>query len=311
MLQVRNVSDHHRNTRQILLPIILLVLCGFVGLKASDAFTRFTCFAFEAPPVCVRSKIIGSPIVNHTIRLHIEVLSVASEPDVVLSISLPEQVELVSGDLTWQGHVPDDNSFTYEIEIQVKEPGEWKIETQASLKDAGPSTTDTIYLLSSNENGQASHEKTPNNWYSSQNRGIVAGGEYTDTVQGTITFSTIPHLNIPVTVSYMITSMIPITDAIISISLPPLSFDVLTMECPKGFEASGGSFRTCRGDLEAGKTSAMTMTIKIQDTGQGSIQGGVTFVEKIGDDIYFSWLGGYRITCLEVNKYGGSLQICK
>lgn len=304
----------HKIIRVIL--SLLIISCGFIAwVKLAAFYQEFSCFAFDAPPVCVRSKIIGSPAVNHTIKLRTEMFAAVSRSsDAVLSISLPEQVKLISGDLFWQGTISEEQSIIHEIEIQVIEPGEWEIEIRGFLEEGGGADVQRLFLLSSRKSGQTSQNRTPNNWYPYATGGVAVSTD-AGTVKSSLSFSDTPHLNEPLKVTYTITPTINITDARLSIIFPPHGFDIITINCTQGLTPSEDNhinhITYCIGNLEAEETVTMIVDVKIVETGQGSIYAGVHYSEKQGNNNYFYWSAGEKIMNLEVNKYGGSYSIQK
>lgn len=295
---------------------LLIISCGFIAWVNLAAFYQeFSCFAFDAPPVCVRSKIIGSPVVNRTVKLRTEMFAAVSRPsDAVLSISLPEQVKLISGNLFWQGAISEEQPIIHEIEIQVIEPGESEIEIRGFLEEGGGADVQRLFLLSSSKSGQTSQNRTPNNWYLDSSGGVAIGTD-AGTVKSSLSFSDTPHLNEPLKVTYTITPTINITDARLLIIFPQHGFDIITINCAQGLTPTEDNHINhttyCTGNLEAEETFTMIVDVKIVETGQGSIYAGVNYMEKQGSTTYFYWSAGERIMNLEVNKYGGSFSIGK
>jgi len=67
------------------------------------------------------------PIVGRIATLHIEIMSTHNEPDARIEITLPAEINLVKGSLTWKGALIANRPQAYELSICVLREGEWKI----------------------------------------------------------------------------------------------------------------------------------------------------------------------------------------
>jgi hypothetical protein len=155
-------------------------------------------------------------------------------------------------------------------------------------------------------NGQSSHEKSPNNWHYVHDRPDFGDlGFKTDYAQGKLQLSATPRINETITITYTITPTKIIQDATMAISLPGTGFDILSVQCYSGLvmnEKDNGA--SCTGDLKARDQIAMSILAKIKTTGQGSIQGIVSYMLSVGD-MHTIYSCGQEVICAEVNKYNG------
>jgi hypothetical protein len=67
------------------------------------------------------------PIVGRVTTLHIEVMSTHDEPDTRIEITLPAEINLVKGSLTWKGALIANRPQVHELSICVLREGDWKI----------------------------------------------------------------------------------------------------------------------------------------------------------------------------------------
>jgi hypothetical protein len=66
-------------------------------------------------------------IVGRVAKLHVEIKSTRDEPDTRIEITLPAEVNLVTGALTWKGALIANRPQACELSICVLREGEWKI----------------------------------------------------------------------------------------------------------------------------------------------------------------------------------------
>jgi len=93
------------------------------------------CSRGPSSPMGMTMSIAPEPIVGRDVNLHIEISSVTSAPNTVLTVSLPTGVELVSGDLHWQGDLVADQPVSIDVLIRVVVEGEWPIDAYAFSSD--------------------------------------------------------------------------------------------------------------------------------------------------------------------------------
>jgi hypothetical protein len=72
-------------------------------------------------------SISPEPIVGRVATLHVEAKSDRNEPDARIEITLPAEINLVKGSLTWKGALIANRPQAYELSICVLREGEWKI----------------------------------------------------------------------------------------------------------------------------------------------------------------------------------------
>jgi hypothetical protein len=79
-------------------------------------------------PVITEAYIRPDPIVGEIVTLHIEVMSGEDEDDVTIGALLPDEINLVAGELEWHGSLKANQSQAHEMSICVLRPGDnWQI----------------------------------------------------------------------------------------------------------------------------------------------------------------------------------------
>ena len=72
-------------------------------------------------------SISPEPIVGRVATLHVEAKSDRNEPDARIEITLPAEINLVKGSLTWKGALIANRPQVHELSICVLREGDWKI----------------------------------------------------------------------------------------------------------------------------------------------------------------------------------------
>lgn len=112
----------HKNRLHV--PYLLFVL--FVS-----AFFMGSCTS-SSSPLSLDAEIYPAPLVGSEVTLHIEMLAKGQDlPNTTLTVELPEGIELIDGETTWQGDLVSDNIISFDLIIKVREAGEWVIATYA------------------------------------------------------------------------------------------------------------------------------------------------------------------------------------
>jgi hypothetical protein len=105
-------------------------------------------------PLEVTAAVTPEPIVGQEVTWHIEMKSLGNLPlpNTTLSVTLPVEVELVSGPADWHGDIPSSGVVSVDLLIRVTTPGEWPIHAYA-YADLGSGNvyggSKLLYLVSS------------------------------------------------------------------------------------------------------------------------------------------------------------------
>ncbi|HNB52008.1 MAG TPA: hypothetical protein PK530_08705 [Anaerolineales bacterium] len=115
------------NAKQFLNKRFKLVSIGII------LFLILLCLtACLAIPIKVETSISPEPKVGEIVNLHIEVESKGQPaPYTVMTTTLSPGVELVEGNLIWEGELAADQPFTQDLKIRVIQEGEWFVSTYA------------------------------------------------------------------------------------------------------------------------------------------------------------------------------------
>ncbi len=80
-------------------------------------------------PIEVDATISPEPNVGRDVTLHIEMYARSGDhPNATLEVYLPEGIELVSGDLSWEGAIAEGETVAFDLTISVITEGEWPID---------------------------------------------------------------------------------------------------------------------------------------------------------------------------------------
>jgi len=98
------------------------------------------------------------PIVGKVVVLSVEVESSKDEEDVTILIQPPEAIQLIDGDLSWNGSLQAGKPFTYMISLCTLYEGDWRIHVSV-FSQFGPDDTygdsETMHFISTRQSGEA------------------------------------------------------------------------------------------------------------------------------------------------------------
>jgi len=98
------------------------------------------------------------PIVGKVVVLSVEVESSKDEEDVTILIQPPEAIQLIDGDLTWNGSLQAGKPFTYRVSLCTLYEGDWRIHVSVFSR-FGPDDTygdsETMHFISTKQSGEA------------------------------------------------------------------------------------------------------------------------------------------------------------
>ena len=72
-------------------------------------------------------SVSDAPILNRTVELVFTLETVDDAPNTTIKMFLPEGIELVEGNLLWNGDIKKDEKIEHKISIKVVKEGEWRI----------------------------------------------------------------------------------------------------------------------------------------------------------------------------------------
>jgi hypothetical protein len=98
------------------------------------------------------------PVVGKVVELSVEVESSRDEEDVTILIQPPEAIQLVDGDLTWNGSLQSGEPFTHRVSLCTLYEGDWRIHVTVFSR-FGPDDTygdsETMHFISTHQSGEA------------------------------------------------------------------------------------------------------------------------------------------------------------
>lgn len=74
------------------------------------------------------------PLIGQVATIHVEVLSKYDTVDASIGVDLPDGVELVEGELVWQGTLMANQIQVHELSVRVQTEGHWRLWVSASSK---------------------------------------------------------------------------------------------------------------------------------------------------------------------------------
>ncbi|MCB8990427.1 MAG: hypothetical protein H6664_03655 [Ardenticatenaceae bacterium] len=117
---MRKLFLHGPDTIFNLAKMIVSIAFALVWLTA--------CNQVPPHPIITDAYISPDPVVGKIVTLHIEVMSGKDAADVTISTLLPDEINLVDGDLEWHGSLKANQPQVHEMSICVLRPGEnWRI----------------------------------------------------------------------------------------------------------------------------------------------------------------------------------------
>lgn len=138
------------NQRRCLKVVVLVVCLALFALSACNN---------PASPMQVGLSVSPAPVVGQEVNLHVEIFSRTAAPNTILTVTLPAEVELVSGSLNWSGDIEAKQTASVDLTIRVTQAGEWFVFAEA-FHYSQPGTIygfggeQALYLRSSADSGE-------------------------------------------------------------------------------------------------------------------------------------------------------------
>ena len=118
-----------RRAWHLLLVIALLAALAAVVSGCGSAQPEEDTSAPVKPmsPMSVEVSLTGVPSLNNPVQLELVAATSSDAPDAVIRLLLPEQFELVSGQLSWEGHIHVDDTIRLQATVRATEEGQYVI----------------------------------------------------------------------------------------------------------------------------------------------------------------------------------------
>jgi hypothetical protein len=250
-------------------------------VRKVDAVLVFVLLAFGACAGCIHQEeriepapfledyfrgdftVIGEPILNQEVEIIFTVKPITDSLETRIQIHLPEGIELIQGDLSWEGNLKEDEVVEIKVTVKPIREGQWEIWSYVEgLLDgiADKSLTYYLYLLTSRDNGQVS--RTP--FYSEYS----VEGTAKEMIAG-LSLKSVPRPNageeVVLTFAVMASKDMPNVKAVIIL--------------PEEFILLNGPLEWS-GNLEKEKEETFQITIKTTERGRFKILGILTYDDE-------------------------------
>lgn len=120
------------------LAALILSACMPVNVSpgAAPVFEEFE------PPLIIRLNLGKLPALGEEAQLSVTVNSTFGVPEVIVSVVLPDGLEYVDGQRTWQGSLAAGGQVQFTMDLRLVAAGDWTIEAFARLVDPPPLPAD-------------------------------------------------------------------------------------------------------------------------------------------------------------------------
>jgi hypothetical protein len=235
----------------------------------------------------------GKPALGEHVNLILKVKMLVDAPNTTMCITLPVGIELVRGELCWQGDFKKDETRQLEVTVRTVEDGYYKIVgwVQAILReklymDIGDG--DVLYLLVEGSEAWVGKKPPRNNWVPN-NVGPSGRGwpPNSNLVQARFFLTDELTLGKETELVYEVTPLIDIDNARIGIILPKAGLSVVEVKGPGQVGLSRRSrepqgVMSWEGPMVKGKTVVIRVRIKPIATGEGTLSAYVNDLRKDG-----------------------------
>lgn len=333
---------------KIKIVIIALVVIGIIFISGcyqpeQPQTTEITTPPMKpSSPLQVELFLSDKPLLNNPVTLALKFKSVMDASNISAKIELPDGFELVSGNLEWKGALviseeekqkhplPPTNcsgpecekmwkeyeypSVEQNIEVVVKstKTGYYQLKGSAISMQGNSyyfGDSDLIYIEIT-PNDAIIGSKPINNWYEPAQMQAVPMAENCEQIQSELIISQNPELNKEVTIIYIVTPSIDISDpqrTQMNLVFPPKAFEVINVQFPGGGETYEHKGQlTWKGSISKDQTVEIKAIFKVINTGWGSVYGNLN-VQPSGEII--NLIQDVKIADLYVDKYDGNFTI--
>ena len=145
-----------------ILAVFLSLMFVFIGACTSTPVSQNEDVSSNKPSVSLRVElsIMGIPSLNQPVELVLTIAPAINAPNTTAQIILSEKFILINGDLTWEGDIDKDDTFTLTATIKAVEEGDTTI--QAQVLSGEPSyrfgKNDTLFISVYSDNAIVKHE---------------------------------------------------------------------------------------------------------------------------------------------------------
>jgi len=148
----------------------LVVILLMAGCTAIPAKPTPTLLGKPEPPLEVDLSLSGKPLLGSTQTMTFTVKPLIEAPNASITITLPAEIELVSGALTWQGELSKEEETQFPIQVRIAATGYYRILATADFTP-GPGVRywngSLLYFVVDGTAGWAGKQPPKNNWVAS------------------------------------------------------------------------------------------------------------------------------------------------
>jgi len=275
----------------IWIAMALVVVTGCIDVPDEKSITRDDVFYVG------NLSFSEIPLLNQPTELTFSVTPTADAPNTSINIQLPKGIQLVSGNLSWEGNIEQGKTINNVVTVKVIKIGDWSIDgsVESILPDNNIVHSNfSVYISTSKDISIVSIATTPAEISSSDPAQAVKLESNEKSITrddvfyvGNLSFSEIPLLNQPTELTFSIT---PTADA------PNTSINI---QLPEGIQLVSGNL-SWEGNIEQGKTINNIVTVKVIKIGDWSIDGSVESILP-GNNIVHSNFSVYISTSKDIS----------
>jgi len=293
----------------IALLILVVILAGYVkqiqtGGKITSAVTG-------------ELEISDKPLLNQNFNMIYRISSRTDAINVEAEITLPENIELVSGNLKWSGSLEKDKSVDIPLELKVTKIGQYEIKGMVmhyfteDREGSREGDSDIIYLDVSEKDASVSDKAPENNWRSARAFGTPF---YETEINAHLDFgfTELPELNKEVNLLMKVTPHEDINNARLTIILHDKGLKLVKVDSvtrptkeSEWTDKSGVDLLSDKnqiswiGNLNKDEEFIINLVVKTTVTGSGGIYASVS--------TYDNSEGKVEPIQISVSKYGATL----
>lgn len=247
-----------------------------------------------------------APLLGFATKLRFSFQFSEDKQDVEAVIHLAEGIELIEGELFWQGNLPQSVEKTLEITIKVNETGHFRIQGTVDFSNGFPVNVQDTVDIEVTSQGTFMETRPVNYWEQTIGYALPANQ---DQLSSELVIEPKPALDETFTLIYRVKPLLEVfpQNMQANLVLPEHAFEVLAAQFPQEGESqqSGMQF-IWTGSPHEGETIEIQLTLKAITTGWGpifatsfvseggAIQQGIT--DTLLADLYVGeYAGGYTI----------------
>jgi hypothetical protein len=229
------------------------------------------------PPIEVDLSMEGSPALGKEVNLTVKVKPHVDIPNITVWISLPSEMEGVSGEMRWQGDLRKEETKQLKVTARTVKDGYYKIwgGAQAKLPYGFFREGDVLYLLVEGSEAGVGKRPPKNNWV--PNNVGIGGPHNSHLARARLYLTEEIALEKETELIYEITPSIDLSNVSIGFILPKAGLSVTKVEGPSQVSLSRRSGEwegvlSWEGAMARGEKVVIKVRIKPITTGEGVLE---------------------------------------